>query len=70
MKTFNIIIIAVISIFLASCTKEKLENKINEQKQMINEQTEDINFRKAFISKPLINTLYKLYCKKNHRDVK
>jgi len=37
---------------------------------MINEQTEDINFRKAFISKPLINTLYKLYCKKNHRDVK
>ena len=50
--------------------KEKLENKINEQKQMINEQMEDINFRKAFISKPLINTLYKLYCKKNHRDVK
>ena len=55
---------------IAKHEKEKLENKINEQKQMINEQTEDINFRKAFISKPLINTLYKLYCKKNHRDVK
>ena len=45
---------------IAKHEKEKLENKINEQKQMINEQTEDINFRKAFISKPLINTLYKV----------
>lgn len=57
---------------IAEVMKGCIERHVQEQQEkerVIARQEECIDFFREFISRAPVNTLYKLYCKKNHRDV-